>query len=109
MAAVAVPIVRPFSNLDARASEMPSLTVLGAAPREIAIGAGMSAAGIVTLPGMMTGQLLAGADPLLAVKRRIVVMLVLSAANAVAIVTACFMMYRKRFAPDGYYLDEGVR
>ena len=123
-----VPIVgmiidRLFSDLDARASEMFSLTALGATPREAAapslkaaIGAGMtpvlanmSAAGIVTFPGMMTGQLLAGADPLSAAKYQIVVMLMLSAANTVAIVTACFMTYRKRFAPDGYYLDEGIR
>ena len=123
MAAVAVAIDRLFSDLDARASEMFSLTALGATPREAAapslkaaIGAGMtpvlanmSAAGIVTFPGMMTGQLLAGADPLSAAKYQIVVMLMLSAANTVAIVTACFMTYRKRFAPDGYYLDEGIR
>ena len=112
MAAVAVAIDRLFSDLDARASEMFSLTALGATPREAAapslkaaIGAGMtpvlanmSAAGIVTFPGMMTGQLLAGADPLSAAKYQIVVMLMLSAANTVAIVTACFMTYRKRFA-----------
>ena len=123
MAAVAVAIDRLFSDLDARASEMFSLTALGATPREAAapslkaaIGAdmtpvlaNMSAAGIVTFPGMMTGQLLAGADPLSAAKYQIVVMLMLSAANTVAIVTACFMTYRKRFAPDGYYLDEGIR
>ena len=123
MAAVAVAIDRLFSDLDARASEMFSLTALGATPREAAapslkaaIGAGMtpvlanmSAAGIVTFPGMMTGQLLAGADPLSAAKYQIVVILMLSAANTVAIVTACFMTYRKRFAPDGYYLDEGIR
>ena len=123
MAAVAVAIDRLFSDLDARASEMFSLTALGATPREAAapslkaaIGAGMtpvlanmSAAGIVTFPGMMTGQLLAGADPLSAAKYQIVVMLMLSAANTVAIVTACYMTYRKRFAPDGYYLDEGIR
>ena len=116
-------VVEGVSDLDARASEMFSLTALGATPREAAapslkaaIGAGMtpvlanmSAAGIVTFPGMMTGQLLAGADPLSAAKYQIVVMLMLSAANTVAIVTACFMTYRKRFAPDGYYLDEGIR
>ena len=68
----------------------------------------LEAAGIVTFPGMMTGQLLAGADPLSAAKYQIVVMLLLSAANTGAIVTACVMTYRKRFAPDGYYLDEGI-
>lgn len=74
MAAVAVAIDRLFADMDARAPEMFSLVALGATPHEAAapslkaaIGAGMtpvlanmSAAGIVTFPGMMTGQLLAG-------------------------------------------------
>ncbi|MFR1637887.1 MAG: ABC transporter permease [Eggerthellaceae bacterium] len=49
---------------------------------------------------MMTGQLLAGADPLSAAKYQIVVMLMLSAANTVAIVTACFMTYRSAAPMD---------
>lgn len=123
MAAVAVAIDRLFADLDARTPEMFSLVALGATPHEAAapslkaaIGAGMtpilanmSAAGIVTFPGMMTGQLLAGADPLAAAKYQIVVMLMLSAANTIAIVSACYLTYRKRFAPDGYYLDKGIR
>lgn len=123
MAATAVAIDRLFSDMDARANEMFSLVALGATPREAAnpslkaaIGAGMtpvlanmSAAGIVTIPGMMSGQILAGADPVLAAKYQIVVMLMLSAANTIAIVLACFLTYRKRFARDGYYLDEGIR
>ena len=60
---------------------------------------------VVPIVGMIMGN----ADPLSAAKYQIVVMLMLSAANTVAIVTACFMTYRKRFAPDGYYLDEGIR
>ena len=123
MAAVAVAIDRLFADMDARAPEMFSLVALGATPHEAAapslkaaIGAGMtpvlanmSAAGIVTFPGMMTGQLLAGADPLAAAKYQIVVMLMLSAANTIAIVMASYLTYRKRFAPDGYYLDKGLR
>lgn len=123
MSSVAVAVDRLFSDLDARADEMFSLVALGASPGEAAapslkaaIGAGMtpvlanmSAAGIVTFPGMMTGQLLAGADPVAAAKYQIVVMLMLSAANTVAIVMASYLTYRKRFAPDGYYLDKGLR
>ena len=37
----------------------------------------MSAAGIVTLPGIMTGQILAGLDPLEAVKYQILLMFLL--------------------------------
>lgn len=123
MASVAVAIDRLFADMDSRAPEMFSLVALGATPHEAAapslkaaIGAGMtpilanmSAAGVVTFPGMMTGQLLAGGDPLAAAKYQIVVMLMLSAANTTAIVLACYLTYHKRFAPDGYYLDKGLR
>lgn len=44
----------------------------------------MSAAGIITLPGAMTGQLLAGMDPMEAVKYQIMLMLWLSGAGAAA-------------------------
>lgn len=123
MSATAVAVERLFADLDARADEMESLVELGATPREAAmpslaaaIGAGMTpvlanmcAAGIVTIPGMMTGQILAGADPMLAARYQIVVMLMLSAANTIAIVLACFLSYRRRFSPDGFYLSKGLR
>lgn len=123
MSATAVAVDRLFSDLDSRSGEMFTLVALGATPKEAAtpslkaaIGAGMtpilasmSAAGIVTIPGMMSGQLLAGADPVSAAKYQIVVMLMLSAANTVAIVMTTYLTYRKRFSPDGYYLDKGIR
>lgn len=123
MSATAVAIDRLFSDMDARSDEMFTLVALGATAKEAAlpslkaaIGAGMtpilasmSAAGIVNIPGMMSGQLLAGADPLAAAKYQIVVMLMLSAANTVAIVTACFLTYPRRFSAGGYYVDKGIR
>ncbi len=49
----------------------------------------MSASGIVTLPGIMTGQILAGLDPLQAVKYQILLMFLLSGgAGLAAAVTA---------------------
>ncbi|HIW75415.1 MULTISPECIES: ABC transporter permease [Gordonibacter] len=123
MSATAVAIDRLFADMDSRSNEVFALVALGATPKEAAfpsikaaVGAGMtpilasmSAAGIVTIPGMMAGQLLAGADPVAAAKYQIVVMLMLSAANTVAIVLACYLTYRKRFSADGYYLDKGIR
>ncbi|MFP3441073.1 ABC transporter permease, partial [Pantoea sp. SIMBA_133] len=38
----------------------------------------MAAAGIVSLPGMMTGQILAGSPPAVAVKYQILVMLIIT-------------------------------
>ena len=44
----------------------------------------MATTGIVALPGMMTGQILAGADPILAVKYQILIMFLIAAATALA-------------------------
>jgi putative ABC transport system permease protein len=44
----------------------------------------MSAAGVITLPGVMTGQLLAGMDPLEAVKYQILLLFLLTGAGGVA-------------------------
>jgi putative ABC transport system permease protein len=42
------------------------------------------AVGLVQLPGMMTGQILAGADPLIAVRYQILVMLMLLSSGGLA-------------------------
>ena len=42
----------------------------------------MSATGIVALPGMMTGQILSGSDPLTAVEYQITIMLAITSSNA---------------------------
>lgn len=51
----------------------------------------MSAAGIVTMPGIMTGQVLAGMDPLHAASYQIVLMLLLSGGSAMAAVVSVRM------------------
>ena len=50
----------------------------------------MSVAGIVTLPGMMTGQILAGADPAEAAKYQIMIMFVLTGAAGLGALAAAF-------------------
>ncbi|QHJ00344.1 iron export ABC transporter permease subunit FetB [Xylophilus rhododendri] len=44
----------------------------------------MSAAGLITLPGIMTGQLLAGVDPMEAVKYQILLLFMLTGAGGIA-------------------------
>ena len=114
---------RLFADLDARSDEMFALVALGATPREAAfpsikaaVGAGilptlatMCAAGIVQIPGMMSGQILAGADPVVAAKYQIVVLLMMSAATTLAIVMISLLTFRKRFSREGYFLDPGLR
>jgi putative ABC transport system permease protein len=50
----------------------------------------MSAAGIVTLPGIMTGQILAGLDPIEAVKYQILLMFLLAGVSGLAAVAVAF-------------------
>jgi putative ABC transport system permease protein len=123
MTGIALSLERVFSDLDARAGEIRAMTALGASPWEAAhpsvrtaLRAGlipainsMAAAGIVFIPGMMTGQILAGADPLEATKYQIVVMLMVAAAEIVGAALAVLMSYRRRFGPDGVFLEKGFR
>lgn len=48
----------------------------------------MAAAGIVSLPGMMTGQILAGVDPLEAAKYQVLIMFLLAGATALGVLGA---------------------
>jgi putative ABC transport system permease protein len=51
----------------------------------------MAAAGIVTLPGIMTGQILAGLDPLEAVKYQILLMFLLCGGSGLAAAAAAYL------------------
>lgn len=57
----------------------------------------MMVVGIVSLPGMMTGQILAGADPLLAVKYQIMVMFMIAAATSLGCMLMALLLYRRLF------------
>jgi putative ABC transport system permease protein len=52
----------------------------------------MSAAGIVTLPGIMTGQILAGMDPMDAVKYQILLMFLLAGGSGIASVLVALLV-----------------
>ena len=60
----------------------------------------MSVAGIVSIPGMMTGQLLAGAPPIQAVQYQIMIMFVIAAAIALGIVIALALSFRSVTTAD---------
>jgi putative ABC transport system permease protein len=57
----------------------------------------MTVVGIVSLPGMMTGQILQGADPLNAVKYQIVVMFMIAAATALSSIVIALLVFRRLF------------
>ena len=62
--------VQPMVRASLRAAMIPTVN-------------GMMTVGLVQLPGMMTGQILAGSSPLVAIRYQIVVVFMLAAATAV--------------------------
>lgn len=60
----------------------------------------MMVVGIVSLPGMMTGQILAGASPVEAVKYQIVIMFLIASATALGTVAVVLLSYRRLFNED---------
>lgn len=57
----------------------------------------MAAAGIVSLPGMMTGQILSGTEPVVAVKYQILIMFLIASGTGFGIVAAMWMAGKKLF------------
>lgn len=88
-------------EMNARRGEVEVWLALGATPRQAAAGVlktavktamipsidALKTVGLVQLPGMMTGQILAGASPIEAVKYQILIMYSLAAAAAVCSIT----------------------
>jgi len=105
MSAIAISLERIFADIRKRRDEIELYLSLGANHREAtegitrdAIKAGMipsinamMAVGIVFLPGMMTGQILAGADPILSIKYQIVVMLMLVGSTAIGSIIIAYI------------------
>ena len=60
----------------------------------------MMVVGIVSLPGMMTGQLLAGTSPVEAVKYQIVIMFLIASGTALGTVLVVLLSFRRLFNED---------
>lgn len=95
MGAVTETAVRERSAIEARlALGQPRHVALGDVLRGAMITGltpilnAMAASGVVSLPGMMTGQILAGADPVEAAKYQIMIMFVIAGATALSVVIA---------------------
>ncbi len=111
---VALSIDRLYAAVRARSAEVETLLSLGATPWEAvsdcvreAVRAGMTptlnalmVVGLVSLPGMMTGQILGGVDPVEAVRYQIVVMLMITAAVAIGSIILVGLSYKRLFTDD---------
>lgn len=96
-----------------RREEIETALCLGATPRQAvetvlrnAFGAAliptinsMAAMGIVTLPGMMTGQILSGTEPTVAVRYQLAIMCAMTGGVAVSAFLVLIQGYRKYFTP----------
>ncbi len=114
MNAVALSLERVYSEIHSNIGQVEQLLALGATPWEAvrdyarkAITAGMmptinslSVVGLVSLPGMMTGQILAGMNPVSAVRYQFVVMVMIAAAVAIGCLAIIGLTYKKMFNQD---------
>lgn len=105
---------RLYSEARSRRERIEALLLLGATPWEAvrdcvreAVRAGMTptvnslmVVGLVSIPGMMTGQILGGSDPTLAARYQIVVMLMIAAASAIGSMILVGLAYRRLFTED---------
>lgn len=113
MTGAVLAVDRLTAEVRARRAEIEAALSLGATARQAAEAAvreavraallptinAMMVVGVVQLPGMMTGQILAGAPPGEAVRYQIVVMYMLAAAAALTSVSATLLAHRALFTP----------
>jgi len=104
---------RLASEVRARREEIETALCLGASARQAALPMvrqayqaaltpsvnAMAAMGIVFLPGMMTGQILSGTAPLLAVKYQIAIMCVITGSVALTAFVILHLGWRQFFTP----------
>ncbi len=119
MTAASIAGERLASTLRHSRTEIETHLSLGATPeqaaatyRQEAIKAGlmptinaMMVGGLVTLPGTLTGQILAGADPLIAALYQILIMFMLALATLMAALIATYGIMRQCFNPAMQLVD----
>jgi len=69
----------------------------------------MLVVGLVSLPGIMTGQLLSGTPPIEAVKYQIVIMFIIAAGTALGTISVVLLSYRRVFNAWHQFLYEEIK
>ena len=69
----------------------------------------MMVVGLVSLPGMMTGQIISGMDPAQAVRYQIVIMFLIAGATALGTVTVVVLSVRQVFDADHRFKIETIK
>ncbi|MCA9173156.1 MAG: iron export ABC transporter permease subunit FetB [Planctomycetales bacterium] len=120
---IAIGVERFTTQLRQRSDEVEARLAAGATRWEAAIPmlreasrAGMipiintlSVTGIVSLPGMMTGQLLAGADPGQAVRYQLMILFLIAAASALGTILSVVLVWSRLFNARHIFLRQQLR
>lgn len=120
MTGVALGASRLIQGMDDQRSTIEAALMLGATPRlgsrkvvQQAFDAAllptvntMVGIGVVSLPGMMTGQILAGQDPNVAIRYQIAIMVSIMAAVAMSVVILVEWGHRTFFTPAAQLVDD---
>lgn len=110
-------------SIDEGRQRVESLLVMGATPREasrpvaraalrsglVPILNSMNVVGLVTVPGMMTGQILGGTDPLQAARYQIMILFVIAGATALGTAGVVLLALRALFDAEGRLRPERLR
>ena len=80
--------VRPFIRTACEAALLPTIAT-------------MATIGLVALPGMMTGVILGGAEPMTAIKYQIAIMIAILTGTSITVVSGIFMSVRSGFNAYG--------
>lgn len=101
-------------EMETSRGEMETLLALGATARQAVQGSlkravrasmiptvdGMKTVGLVQLPGMMTGMIVAGADPIEAVRYQVLIMFILASSAALTAMLLSLISYKLWFTAD---------
>ncbi len=80
--------IRPYLRQAYQAALMPTVATI-------------ATIGLVALPGMMTGVILGGADPMTAIKYQIAIMIAILTGTAITVILAILMSVKSSFNPYG--------
>ncbi|MGS0683060.1 ABC transporter permease [Shewanella sp. 125m-7] len=110
-----VALQRLFGSFNDRKAEYHGALALGASASQASLPfvqtamqqsfapilASMATMGLVTLPGMMTGQILGGVDPLIAIKYQLVISVAIFVTLSVSVSTTLVLCVRSVITPAG--------
>lgn len=110
-----VALQRLFGAFNDRKSEYQGALALGASPAQASLPfmqtamqqsfapilASMATMGLVTLPGMMTGQILGGVDPLIAIKYQLVISVAIFVTLSISVSTTLVLCIRSAITDTG--------